>query len=179
MLNGEQKNQILAILFAATEPVTLEELQYIFEGQDQEAVSGIVGTLAAEFNTLQDAMEIRNVGGGYRITTRPRHHDVIRTYLKTKPPAKLSPAALETLAVIAYRQPITLPEIMEIRGIKGTTTIKTLLERRLIEVRGRKRVVGKPILYGTTREFLVQFGLSDLSELPTLEEFEEVFGQES
>jgi segregation and condensation protein B len=97
--------------------------------------------------------------------------------LKTRPSAKLSQAALETLAAIAYRQPITLPEIMEIRGVKGTSTIKTLLEKKLIETRGRKKVVGRPILYGTTRQFLMHFGLQDLSELPTLEEFEEILAQ--
>ena len=133
--------------------------------------------LVSQFNSFQQAVEIRQIGGGYRMTTRPSHHEDIRTYLKTKPSAKLSLAALETLAVIAYKQPVTLPEIMEIRGIKGTSTIHTLLEKKLIETRGRKKVVGRPIMYGTTKEFTLHFGLNDLSELPTLEEFQEVLTQ--
>ncbi len=119
------------------------------------------------------------MAGGYRITTRPQYHEAVRAYLRTRPSAKLSMAALETLAVIAYKQPVTLPEIMEIRGIKGTSTIRTLLEKKLIQTRGRKKVVGRPMMYGTTKEFLIHFGLNDLSELPTLKELEELLGEEA
>jgi segregation and condensation protein B len=178
MLKEEFGSQVLAILFAATEPVTLEQLRLVFPESDPGAIEERTGRLVAEFNAMQDALEIRKVAGGLRLTTRPEHHEVVRAYLKTRPSAKLSLAALETLSVIAYKQPITLPEIMEIRGIKSTTTIRTLLEKKLIQTKGRKKVVGRPIMYGTTREFLVHFGLNDLSELPTLKEFEEILGQD-
>jgi segregation and condensation protein B len=175
MLNYDLKQQILAILFAAREPVELPQLSSVFEDIPLEELEKGIDEVISEFNAAQGAVEIRRVAGGYRMTTRPERHEAIRQYLQTKPSAKLSQAALETLSVIAYKQPITLPEIMEIRGIKGTSTIKTLLEKKLIEIRGRKKVVGRPILYGTTMEFLVKFGLADLSELPSLEEFEELF----
>ena len=174
MLKDPVHNQLLAILFVTQEPLTFSQLQEIYPKLSAQQISESLARLAADFNALQSAVEIREVAGGYRITTRPEYHEIIRTYLKTRPSAKLSLAALETLAVIAYKQPITLPEIMEIRGIKGTSTVRTLLEKKLIETRGRKKVVGRPILYGTTREFLVHFGLNNLSELPTLEEFEEI-----
>jgi len=177
MLSNGIHTKILAILFAAKDPVTLSQLQEIYEGVPPEELTEAVDRLAAEFNGLQQAVEIRQVAGGYRLSTRPEFHEDIRAYLKTRPSAKLSLPALETLAVIAYKQPITLPEIMEIRGVKGTSTIKTLLEKKLIETRGRRMVVGRPVMYGTTKEFVVQFGLNDLSELPTLEEMEDILSQ--
>jgi len=178
MLKDELTSQILAILFAASEPVTLEQLEQVYPAIDPAILNEHVNQLVEDFNSIQQALEIRAVAGGYRITTRAEHHEIVRSYLRTRPSAKLSLAALETLSVIAYKQPITLPEIMEIRGIKGTTTIRTLLEKKLIQTRGRKKVVGRPIMYGTTREFLVHFGLNDLSELPTLTELEEILGQD-
>jgi len=178
MLKDELTSQILAILFAASEPVTLEQLEQVYPSADRAALRERVTLLIEDFNSVQEAVEIRSVAGGYRITTRPEHHEIVRCYLRTRPSAKLSLAALETLSVIAYKQPITLPEIMEIRGIKGTSTIRTLLEKKLIQTKGRKKVVGRPIMYGTTREFLVHFGLNDLSELPTLTELEEILGQD-
>jgi len=178
MLKDELISQILAILFAASEPVTLEQLEQVYPSADRAALRERVTLLIEDFNSVQEAVEIRSVAGGYRITTRPEHHEIVRCYLRTRPSAKLSLAALETLSVIAYKQPITLPEIMEIRGIKGTSTIRTLLEKKLIQTKGRKKVVGRPIMYGTTREFLVHFGLNDLSELPTLTELEEILGQD-
>ena len=174
MLKDGFSSQLLAILFASPDPVTLAQLSEVFPNLSPEELSDRVQSLSEAFNSLQEAVQLRPVAGGIRITTRPEHHDIVRAYLKTKPSAKLSLAALETLAVIAYRQPVTLPEIMDIRGIKSTSTIKTLLEKKLIETRGRKKVVGRPILYASTREFLMHFGLHDLSELPTLEEFEEL-----
>lgn len=179
MLKGTVKNELLAILFTAREPVTTSELSEVFPDLTPEEISEGLKLLSAEFNSLQEAVEIRNVAGGYRLTTRPEHHEAIRQYLKTQPSAKLSQAALETLSVIAYKQPVTLPEILEIRGVKGTSTIRTLLEKKLIEMRGRKKIVGRPIMYGTTQEFLLRFGLSDLSELPSLEEFEELYSTSS
>jgi segregation and condensation protein B len=115
------------------------------------------------------------VAGGYKMTTKPEHHETVRNFVRSlKPPLKLSLPALETLAVIAYKQPVTAPEIMEIRGVQGAGVLKTLLDRKLIAAAGRKNVIGKPILYKTTRDFLVQFGLKDLTELPSLKEFEEI-----
>jgi segregation and condensation protein B len=178
MLKDEVTSQIIAILFAASEPVTLAQLTEVFPSIALTTLKERLDQLIEDFNSIQQALEIRSVAGGYRITTRPEHHEIVRCYLRTRPSAKLSLAALETLSVIAYKQPITLPEIMEIRGIKGTTTIRTLLEKRLIQTKGRKKVVGRPIMYGTTREFLVHFGLNDLSELPTLTELEEILGQD-
>jgi len=175
MLNEALKQEILAILFAAREPVELAQLVEVFETLSLEELQQVTDSVMSEFNSVQGAVEVRKVAGGYRLTTRPEHHEVIRRYLQTKPSARLSQAALETLSVIAYKQPVTLPEVMEIRGIKGTSTIKTLLEKKLIEIRGRKKVVGRPILYGTTQEFLIKFGLNDLTELPSLEEFEELY----
>ena len=174
MLKDELSNQLLCILFAAREPVEMSALQSIFEDLAPDDLESALNHLVQEFNQLIPCLEIRKIAGGFRITTLAEYHQVIRAYLKTKPSAKLSLAALETLAVIAYKQPVTLPEIMEIRGIKSTSTIRTLLEKRLIETRGRKKVVGRPIRYGTTREFLIHFGLGDLDDLPTLEEFQEL-----
>lgn len=174
MLKDPLANQLLAVLFAAQEPVTLADLQQVYPNTRVEELEAAMEGLAEQFNKAFNALEIRKVAGGFRITTKPEYHEVVRDYLKTRPSAKLSLAALETLAVIAYKQPITLPEIMDIRGIKGSTTVKTLLQKRLIETRGRKKVVGRPILYGTTRQFLVHFGLDSLEDLPTLEEFEEI-----
>ncbi len=174
MLKEELSNQLIAILFAARNPVTTQQLGNVFTDLSEVELRCALDDLSQEFKNVIPAMEVREVAGGYRITTRPEYHQIVRSYLKTKPAAKLSLAALETLSVIAYRQPVTLPEIMEIRGIKNTTTIRTLLEKRLIETRGRRKVVGKPIMYGTTREFLLHFGLADLQDLPTLEEFQEI-----
>jgi segregation and condensation protein B len=179
MLKDEIQNQILAILFASGEPVAPNQLVEVFPTVSEEQLRRSTEELQQVFNSFQKAVEIRQVAGGFRITTLPENHEAIRAFLRTRPGAKLSLAALETLAVIAYKQPVTLPEIMEIRGIKGTTTIRTLLEKRLIETRGRKKVVGRPILYGTTREFLTHFGLNDLSELPTLQEFEEILATQA
>jgi segregation and condensation protein B len=120
-------------------------------------------------------LEIKQVAGGYKMATKPQHHEAVRLFVKSlRPPVKLSLAALETVAVIAYRQPVTIPEIQAVRGVNATAVIKTLLEKKLVTTAGRKEVMGRPILYRTTREFLVQFGLNDLSELPSLKEFEEL-----
>lgn len=176
MLKGEIENEILSIFFAAADPVKPAELLGVYPDADLPQLEALCEAVRQQFNGLQAAMTIQQVAGGYRLTTRPENHEAIRRYLKTKPSAKLSQAALETLAVIAYKQPITMPEILEIRGVKGSSTIKTLLEKKLVEIRGRKKVVGRPMLYGTTQEFLIHFGLNDLGELPSLEEFEEIFG---
>jgi len=129
----------------------------------------------ADFDHPAHGVSIREVAGGYKMATKPEHHEAVRNFVKSlKPALKLSLPALETLAVIAYKQPVTGPEIQEIRGVQGSGVLKTLLERKLIAVAGRKNVIGKPMLYKTTKDFLIQFGLKDLSELPTLKEFEEI-----
>lgn len=131
--------------------------------------------LMAEFNREDHGIEIRQVAGGYRMSTKPEHHDVVRAFAKSlKPPIRLSLQALETLAVIAYKQPVTVPEISEIRGVDAAGVIGTLLERKLITTAGRKAVVGRPMLYKTSKDFLLRFGLKDLNELPSLEEFEKL-----
>ncbi|MGO9897464.1 MAG: SMC-Scp complex subunit ScpB [Bryobacteraceae bacterium] len=165
---------IEAIVYVAEEPLTVVQLANAL-GQPAERVSELLRQLTAEFEKPEHGLAIREVAGGYKMATKAEHHDRVRNFVKSlKPPLKLSLAALETLAVIAYKQPVTGPEIMDIRGVQGVGVLKTLLDRKLIAVAGRKNVVGKPILYKTTREFLVQFGLKDVSELPSLKEFEEI-----
>jgi len=138
-------------------------------------VRAMIEELSADYDRENRGMEIRLVAGGYRMSTRPEHHDVVRAFAKSlKPPVRLSLAALETLAVIAYKQPVTVPEISEIRGVESAGVIGTLLDRKLITTAGRKQVIGRPILYKTTKEFLMRFGLGDVSELPSMEEFEKI-----
>lgn len=163
-----------AVIFAASEPISEEELRRILPEADRETLEAALEALRRDYEAPDRGLELRRIAGGYRITTRPEYHEYVRRYLRAQPSARLSMAALETLAVIAYKQPITLPEIQEIRGVHSARAVRTLLEKRLIEPKGRKPVVGRPILYGTSREFLIQFGLNDLSELPTLEDFEEL-----
>ncbi len=167
-----------AIIYVADDPVKLEQFKEIFSGAREADIENALRRLMESFNARPGGMLIREVAGGYRMTTRPEYHEQIRSYLKTKPSAKLSMAALETLAVIAYKQPVTLAEILAIRGKKSTTALQTLLERKLVAIMGRKPVVGRPILYGTSREFLIHFGLKSLSDLPTLEEFAQIAGQQ-
>ncbi len=167
-----------AIIYVADDPVRLEQFKEVFPEASEEDIRHALETLVDKFNTRPGGMLIREVAGGYRMTTRPEHHEHIRSYLKTKPNAKLSMAALETLAVIAYKQPVTLAEILAIRGKKSTTALQTLLERKLVTIVGRKPVVGRPLLYGTSKEFLIRFGLNSLSDLPTLEEFAQIAGEQ-
>ena len=138
-------------------------------------LSSVLEQLTADYSAADRGMEIRQVAGGYRIATKPEHHDVVVTFAKSlKPPIRLSLQALETLSVIAYKQPVTVPEISEIRGVDSSGVIATLLDRKLITTAGRKQVIGRPILYKTTKEFLLRFGLNDVSELPSIEEFEKL-----
>ena len=150
----------------------------IFPDESPETIEQALTGMVENFNARLGGMLIREVAGGYRMTTRPEHHEQIRSYLKTRPNAKLSMAALETLAVIAYKQPVTLAEILAIRGKKSSTALQTLLERKMVAIVGRKPVVGRPILYGTSKEFLIHFGLKNLTELPTLEEFAQIAGEQ-
>jgi segregation and condensation protein B len=163
-----------ALVYVAEEPLTAAQLASAVQ-QPKERVQAVLDRLAAEYERPEHGLAIREVAGGYKMATKPEHHETIRAFAKSlKPPLKLSLPALETLSVIAYKQPVTGPEIMEIRGVQGAGVLKTLLDRKLIAAAGRKNVIGKPILYKTTKEFLLQFGLKDLSELPSLKEFEEI-----
>ena len=171
---AHMKAIIEAVTYITDEPLTSQQICAALQ-QPMEVVQSLLDELLAEYAKPERGLSIREVAGGFKMATKPEHHEAIRTFVKNlKPPLKLSLAALETLAVIAYKQPITAPEIMEIRGVGGAGVLKTLLDRKLIATAGRKNVVGKPILYKTTKEFLVQFGLKDLAELPTLKEFEEL-----
>jgi segregation and condensation protein B len=135
----------------------------------------ILEELMAQYQAEDRGIEIRQIAGGYKMATKPEHHDVVRAFAKSlKPPVRLSLAALETLAVIAYKQPVTVPEISEIRGVESGGVIGTLLDRKLISTAGRKQVIGRPILYKTSKDFLTRFGLNDVSELPSMEEFEKI-----
>jgi segregation and condensation protein B len=167
-----------AIIYVADDPVKPEHLKEVMPDESYDKIELALQQLIEQFNSRPGGMLIRQVAGGYRMTTRPEHHEYVRAYLKSKPSAKLSMAALETLAVIAYKQPVTLAEILAIRGKKSTTALQTLLEKKLVAITGRKQVVGRPILYGTSKEFLIHFGLNDLSELPTLEEFAQMAGDQ-
>ncbi len=163
-----------AVVYITEEPLSIEQIAIALQ-QDKTRIQTVIAALLEDCSRPERGVIIKEVAGGFKMGTKPEHHDVIRQFVKNlKQPLKLSLAALETLAVIAYKQPITAPEIMEIRGVQGAGVLKTLLERKLIMTSGRKNVVGKPILYKTTREFLVQFGLSGINELPTLKEFEEL-----
>ncbi len=163
-----------AAIYITDEPLTAEQIAGAL-GRTLDEIRPVLDELAADYARPGCGLSIREVAGGYKMATKPEHHEEIRQFVKNlKPPLKLSLAALETLAVVAYKQPITAPEIMEIRGVQGAGVLKTLLDRKLIATAGRKNVIGKPILYKTTKDFLVQFGLKDLAELPTLKEFEEL-----
>lgn len=168
------KATLEAIVYITDEPLTAQQIASAI-GEPLDRVKRILDQLVEEFARPEHGLSIREVAGGYKMATKPEHHEQVRTFVKKlTPPLKLSLAALETLAVIAYKQPVTAPEIMEVRGVQGASVLKTLLDRKLITEGGRKNVIGKPILYKTTKEFLVQFGLKDLNELPTLKEFEEL-----
>jgi segregation and condensation protein B len=168
---------IEAVLFVSSEPVPRTRLLELFEeGEREAAAEALEAVLARYAGDGGRGVMVEDVGGGVRLATRPEMVSWLRRFFDVSGGNKLSMAALETLAIIAYRQPITGPEIQELRGVSSTGVLKTLLERRLVRITGRKEVVGKPFLYGTTREFLVHFGLNSLRDLPPLEEFEETFG---
>lgn len=164
-----------ALIYVSDEPLPIKTLADVLD-EEYGWVSMAVEELAREFNERNGGLMMREVAGGWQIVTRPEYHEQIRAFLRSRPSAKLSLAALETLAVIAYKQPITVPEILEIRGVQSSSAIKTLLDKRLIIAKGRKETVGRPMLYGTSKEFLMQFGLRDLTELPSIEDFEDLAG---
>src|SRR5437870_5792518 len=183
------KPKLEAIIYAAETPITLDQIVQLVrdtllaEGASDDAdvrsrVRAALDELTADYGAPDHGIEIRQVAGGYRMATKPEQHDVVRAFAKSlKPPIRLSLPALETLAVIAYKQPVTVPEISEIRGVDSSGVIATLLDRKLITTAGRKAVVGRPILYKTTKEFLLRFGLKDVTELPSMEEFEKLVAE--
>ena len=176
--DAKLKAVLEAIIYVTDEPLSLDQICIATE-QPRERVMDLLEQLANDYERPERGLTIREVAGGFKMSTKPEHHEEVRRFVKNlNPPLKLSLPALETLAVIAYKQPITAPEIMEIRGVQGAGVLKTLLDRKLIGTAGRKQVVGKPILYKTTREFLVQFGLKDIHELPSLKEFQELASSE-
>ncbi len=183
------KAQLEAIIYAAETPITLDQILLLVkesaaaEGADDEDTVGsrvraALEELTNEYAGPDHGIEVRQVAGGYRMSTKPEHHEVVRSFARSlKPPVRLSLPALETLAVIAYKQPVTVPEISDIRGVDSSGVIGTLLDRKLITTAGRKQVIGRPILYKTTKEFLLRFGLKDVSELPSMEEFEKLVAE--
>ena len=164
-----------ALIFVSDESVSAKLLGEILE-EETDLIQSAVEQLTAEYEQRKSGLMLREVAGGWQISTRTEYHEEIRKFLKTRPSAKLSLASLETLAVIAYKQPVTVPEILEIRGVQSASAIKTLLDKKLIVSKGRKETVGKPMQYGTSKDFLIQFGLKDLSELPSIEDFEDLAG---
>jgi segregation and condensation protein B len=166
---------IEALIFVSEEPLSVKTMAEVLK-EDRGWIETAVDGLAEEFNTRNGGLHLRQVAGGWQFATRAEHHEHVRAFLKSRPSAKLSLASLETLAVIAYKQPITVPEILEIRGVQSPSAVKTLLDKRLIKACGRKETIGRPMMYGTSKEFLLQFGLKDLSELPSIEDFEDLAG---
>ena len=181
--------ELEALIYATETPITLEQMTALVkstvaaEGVSEETeiksrVRSSLEELIAAYGSAEHGIEIRQVAGGYRMSTKPEQHEVVRSFAKSlKPPVRLSLPALETLAVIAYKQPVTVPEINDIRGVDSGGVIGTLLDRKLITTAGRKQVIGRPILYKTTKEFLLRFGLKDVSELPSMEEFEKLVAE--
>ena len=162
-----------ALIFVADEPITTKLLAEVLD-EERESVQAAAQDLVRKYESRESGLQIREIAGGWQISTRTEFHEEVRKFLKTRPSAKLSLASLETLAVIAYTQPVTVPEILDIRGVQSASAIKTLLDKRLIIAKGRKETVGRPMQYGTSKDFLIQFGLSDLSELPSIEDFEDL-----
>jgi segregation and condensation protein B len=173
--DAELKAIVESLIFVAEEPINAKTIADVVD-LDREAVEKAIEGLTKDYDERPGGLQLREIAGGWQIATKPEHHEHIRAYLKSKPSAKLSLASLETLAVIAYRQPVTVPEILEIRGVQSPSAIKTLLDKRLIVAKGRKETVGRPMMYGTSKEFLIQFGLKDLSELPSIEDFQDLAG---
>jgi len=172
---AERAGVIEALIFVSDEPLSVKIIADVLK-EEKSIVSETVAALAEEFNSRNGGLQLREVAGGWQFATRPEYHEHVRKFLKTRPSAKLTIASLETLAVIAYRQPVTVPEILEIRGVQSPSAIKTLLDKKLIVAKGRKETVGRPMMYGTSKEFLLQFGLKDLSELPSVEDFHDLSG---
>jgi len=174
--NASERIAIIeALIFVSEDPLTTKVIADLLR-EERTVIEGALAELANEFNGRNGGLQLREVAGGWQFATRPEYHEHVRAYLKSRPSAKLSIASLETLAVIAYKQPVTVPEILEIRGVQSPSSIKTLLDKKLIVAKGRKETVGRPMMYGTSKEFLLQFGLKDLGELPSMEDFQDLSG---
>ena len=172
---ADLKAVVEALIFASPEPVTPKTLYKLLSNESKDDVSAAVNELRAEYAN-RPGLTLVEVAGGYQIVTRPELHEWVRRLFHERTTQRLTVQALETLAVIAYKQPITAPEITEIRGVNTAGVINTLIERQLVKIVGRKQVVGRPFMYATTREFLIRFGLRDLSDLPKIEEMAEALG---
>lgn len=172
---AERRGVIEALIFVSEEPLSAKIISEVLR-EDRAVIEEALGDLAKEFNGRNGGLQLREVAGGWQFATRPEYHEHVRAFLKSRPSAKLSIASLETLAVIAYKQPVTVPEILEIRGVQSPSSVKTLLDKKLIVAKGRKDTVGRPMMYGTSKEFLMQFGLKDLGELPSMEDFQDLAG---
>jgi segregation and condensation protein B len=172
---AERAGVIESLIFVSEEPLSGKTIAEVLK-EDRAVVDEALELLVKEFNGRNGGLQLREVAGGWQFATRPEYHEHVRAFLKTRPSAKLTLASLETLAVIAYRQPVTVPEILEIRGVQSPSAIKTLLDKKLIVAKGRKETVGRPMMYGTSKEFLLQFGLKDLTELPSVEDFHDLSG---
>ena len=177
MNENELRAALEAILFVSNDPVSLDDLVGAFDHAGREAIVAQLDEIKRVLDANIGGFTIEQTAGGWRLATRPEHDAVLKKYYALKGQNRLTIAALETLAIVAYRQPITAPEISEIRGVNSTQTIRTLLERRMIRVAGRKNVVGSPFLYRTTKDFLVHFGLNDVRDMPRLEEFGDLIGE--
>ena len=173
----ELRAALEAILFVSPEPVRTDDLAEAFDDERKESVDAQLEEIRKNLDENVGGFFLEQTAGGWRLATRAEHDAVLKKYFAKKGENRLSIAALETLAIIAYRQPVTAPEISDIRGVNSTSSIRTLLERRMIRVAGRKNVVGSPFLYRTTKEFLVHFGLNDIRDLPRLEEFGDLIGE--
>jgi segregation and condensation protein B len=172
---AERAGVIESLIFVSEEPLSGKTIAEVLK-EDRAVIDEALELLVREFNGRNGGLQLREVAGGWQFATRPEYHEHVRAFLKTRPSAKLTLASLETLAVIAYRQPVTVPEILEIRGVQSPSAIKTLLDKKLIVAKGRKETVGRPMMYGTSKEFLLQFGLKDLTELPSVEDFHDLSG---
>lgn len=177
-VSEELKAIIEALVYASPDPLTLKTLFKVLESEPREDVQVSLEALLRDYADGQSGLQLVEVAGGYQIVTRPELSEWVRRLFHERKSQKLSVAALETLAVIAYKQPVTAPEITEIRSVNAAGVVATLLERRLIKIAGRKQVVGRPFLYATTREFLIRFGLKDLNDLPKMEDMADVLGFE-
>ena len=176
MTPEELRSALEAILFVAGEPITVDELTEAFTDASREEIEAQLEEIRKRFEDL-GGVSVEKTAGGYRLATRPEFDPFLRKFFAKKSEGRLSIAALETLAIIAYRQPVTAPEISEIRGVNTSGVLRTLLERKLVRIAGRKNVVGSPFLYRTTKEFLVHFGLDHIQDLPQLEEFADILGE--
>lgn len=175
----EVRASLEAILYASGDPIPMRSLKKVFpDAPNAEVIKDALASLQETYNQPARGLQLIEVAGGWQITTRPEYHERVGRLFDSPRPSRLSIQALETLAVIAYRQPATVPEIMELRGVRSAGVVRTLLERKLVKIVGRKKVVGHPLLYGTTKEFLVRFALKSLKDLPQLKDMSEVFGDE-